>query len=140
MPILLRTITGALAFGLLITPLLAPTTALAGESPAKFESFCDTWMQKLAQREEHNLSQAGAEKPDGEVVLEYTGYARTPVRCEAKATGVPSNPYVGKLVYKELHYRRAGSSLKRALTSKPQLLGATQVMEIFRFDGSKWVY
>lgn len=140
MKISFRSLAGALASGLLIAFLTVPLPADAGDSPARFERFCATWMQKLAEREAHNRSKAGAKGPDGGVVLDYTGYDRTPLRCEAKATGVPSNPYVGKLVYKELRYRITGPSLKRALTSKPQLLGATQVMEIFRYDGSNWVY
>jgi hypothetical protein len=140
MLISLRSMASALACGLLVAVLYVPAPSAAGESPARFERFCQTWMSKLAEREEHNLSKADSRGGDGQVVLEYTGYQKTPVRCEAKATGVPSNPYVGKLIYKELRYRRSGTSLKRALSNPPQLLGATQVMEIFRFDGSKWVY
>jgi hypothetical protein len=140
MLISLRSIAGALACGLLFAVLSVPAPAAADESPARFERFCQTWMLKLAEREEHNRSKVGAPGANGEVTLDYTGYDRNPVRCEAKATGVPSNPYVGKLVYKEFRYRITGPSMKRALTSKPQLLGATQVMEIFRFDGSNWVY
>jgi hypothetical protein len=97
-------------------------------------------MGKLAERERFNLKNAPARKHGDNVVVEYVGYGKTPTRCEAKASGVPSNPFVGKLVYQEMRYERSGASKDRALTSQPRVLSTTEVMEIFRFDGRRWVY
>jgi len=131
----------ALSAGMLLS-FVAPA-AHAGPGltgPSSFERFCSTWMGKLAERERFNLKNAAARKNGEGVVVEYVGYAKSPMRCEAKESGVPSNPFVGKLVYQELRYERAGASKDRALTSQPRVLSTTEVMEIFRFDGSRWVY
>jgi hypothetical protein len=108
--------------------------------PSSFERFCSTWMGKLAERERFNLRNATARKSGDRVVVEYVGYGKSPTRCEAKPSGVPSNPFVGKLVYQELRYERSGASKDGALTGQPRVLSSTEVMEIFRFDGSRWVY
>jgi hypothetical protein len=131
----------AICAGVLVS--LAAPAAQAGPGltgPSSFERFCSTWMGKLAERERFNLKNAAARRDGNRFVVEYVGYARTPARCEAKPSGVASNPFVGKLVYQELRYERAGSSKDHALSSEPRVLSSTEVMEIFRFDGSRWVY
>jgi hypothetical protein len=105
-----------------------------------FERFCSTWMGKLAERERHNLKTATPKKNGSGFLVEYTGYAKRPMRCEARETGVPSNPFIGKLVYHELRYQRAGATPERAHTADANVLEQVEVMEIFRFDGTKWVY
>jgi hypothetical protein len=133
----------ALCAGMLasfVAPVAYAGPGLTG--PTSFERFCSTWMGKLAERERFNLKNAAAKarKDGNRVVVEYVGYGKSPTRCEAKPSGVPSNPFVGKLTYKELRYERAGSSKDGALSSQPRVLSTTEVMEIFRFDGSRWVY
>ncbi len=136
-----------------ITGLCAVLVAgwLGGASPAaagpgltagsqSFERFCTTWMGKLAERERHNLKTATAQRNGSAFAVEYTGYARDHMRCEARETGVPSNPFIGKLVYQEMRYRRAGATPERAQTADASVLERVEVMEIFRFDGTRWVY
>ncbi len=53
---------------------------------------------------------------------------------------VPSNPLVGRLSYHEFRYERAGASKDHALSSHLRVSSTTEVMEMFRFDGSRWVY
>ena len=105
-----------------------------------FDRFCSTWMGKLAERERHNQKTAAAQRNGSGYLVEYVGYARRPVRCEARETGVPSNPFIGKLVYHEMRYRRAGATPERAQTADASVLEQVEVMEIFRFDGTRWVY
>jgi hypothetical protein len=121
----------------------APVPALAdgAKTPAQsFQKFCSGWMTKLQQREVRNAEQVQFVRRNGAVIGEYAGYAKKPARCEVKATGVPASPYIGKLVYEERVYRKTGRSPTRALSSKPKVVGSTEVLEIFRFDGDDWVY
>ncbi len=143
----MRTRTGAisgLCAALLAGWLGGPGVAQAGPGltagSQSFERFCSTWMGKLAERERQNLAKAQPQRNGSGFLVEYTGYAAKPVRCEARETGVPSNPFIGKLVYHELRYRRAGATPERAHGGDASVLEQVEVMEIFRFDGSRWVY
>jgi hypothetical protein len=114
---------------------LAAPAARAGQS---FDSFCTEWMQKLEQREAQNAAKMSYAQQGGQVVGTYTGYERTPLRCQSRAK--PGAPGVGTLVYNELHLRKAGDTVESAKKSSPQLVEKVEVMEIFRFDGSAWKY
>jgi hypothetical protein len=136
-----------LAAGLLLA-CAAPLTARADESalpPApsrdpEFSRFCNTWMHKLAQRERDNAANLKMVRRAGGFVGEWVGYAKTPVRCIAKATGRRENPFVGRLVYHEIRYRQAGPTPEAARSGQAAEIARTEVMEIFRFDGQRWVY
>lgn len=134
---------GIAALSALVSLSCAAPAARAGPGltgPSSFERFCATWMGKLAERERFNLANADARQSGDRVLVEYVGYDKAHRSCETKASGVPSNPFVGKLVYHEFRYERTGASKDRALSSHPRVLSTTEVMEIFRFDGSRWVY
>jgi hypothetical protein len=113
-----------------------PRSARAGDD---FARFCSEWMGKLAQRERDNLQSAEARPASGGVVLEYTGYATRPVSCVAR---IPQQgkPGVGVLVYMELRYRRSGSDIVKARSSEPAVLSQVEVTELFRYDGTRWIY
>lgn len=118
-----------------------PASAEArGKGASSFNKFCKVWMGKLAARERNNLKGAPARKNGGNFVVEYTSYAQKHRRCEAKATGVASNPYIGKLVYTERAVRREGSTKSQARSGSIRVMSEVEVMEIFRYDGKKWVY
>ena len=123
-----------LSFAMVVAP--APQSAHANDD---FTRFCSEWMGKLAQRERDNLKTAEARPGSGGVVLEYTGYATQPVRCVARIPQ-PGKPGVGILVYMELRYRRSGSDLVQARSSDPAVVSQVEVTELFRFDGSRWLY
>jgi hypothetical protein len=114
---------------------LAAAPAHAGQS---FDSFCQEWMSKLAAREQQNAAKVTYSPQGGRVVGTYTGYEKTPVRCQSRAK--PGAPGVGTLVYHELHLRKQGDSVESAKKSSPELVEKVEVMEIFRFDGSAWKY
>jgi hypothetical protein len=127
----------ASALGLLVCAAAGPAFGAAAEQT--FRAFCSTWMNKLEDRETHNLQSAPAHKRGGEVVLQYTGYADEPLRCEAKRAA-SGKAVIGKLVYHERRYEKSGPTRSRALSDSPRVLEEVEVMEIFRHDGSQWVY
>jgi hypothetical protein len=121
--------------------LAASTFALAApaaNAAQSFDSFCAEWMSKLAVREQQNAAKVHYSPQNGRVVGVYTGYEKTPLRCQSRAK--PGAPGVGTLVYNELHFRKAGDSVEGAKKSSPELVEKVEVMEIFRFDGSAWKY
>jgi len=122
----------ALAFGALS---LAAPLAQAAQS---FDSFCSEWMSKLAAREEQNLATVQYTPENGHVVGKYTGYDKSPTKCQSRAKA--GAPGVGTLVYNELHFQKSGDSVDAAKKSSPQVVEKVEVMEIFRFDGSAWKY
>ncbi len=117
-------------------------SALATASPAQqsFHRFCRSWMDKLSARQERNAQGIGYRKRTGRVVGEYIGYSKEPLQCTVKETGVPGNPFVGKLIYYERRLRKSGKTYKAARANLPQALEEVAVMELFRFDGTRWVY
>jgi hypothetical protein len=112
----------------------------AGPAGKSFDLFCASWMQKLNQRSERNAKKIAYRKTGGRIVGEYVGYSSKPVRCSVKETGVPANPFVGKLVYYEVRYRKAGETRAAARKSRPKPLERIEVLELFRFNGKRWIY
>ncbi len=120
---------------------IAPSPAAADDSAAaSFQNFCVKWMAKLARIEKQNLKRAEPRKDADPVTLEYTGYSPAHFRCDIRATGHATNPYVGKLGYEERRYQRAGATRALALSGSAALVDVQAVTEIFRFDGARWVY
>jgi hypothetical protein len=117
---------------------LALTTAPMASAAQTFDSFCAEWMGKLAAREQQNASKVEYKPQGGQMMGTYTGYEKTPLRCQSRAK--PGAPGVGTLVYNELHLRKQGDSVESAKKSSPQVVEKVEVMEIFRFDGSAWKY
>jgi hypothetical protein len=105
-----------------------------------FQSFCAEWMAKLRAREADNARATQIVKNGSGFIGEFTGYGRKPLKCRAKPTGSASTPWVGQIVYEEIVYRVSGRSAKAARSSTPVVAGRQQVLEIFKFDGSKWIY
>lgn len=118
---------------------LGPGAAQAA-GDAGFGRFCSEWMDKLAQRERHNIAKLRWEQRGPVLVARYTGYGREPIRCEPTSTVVPGRPSAGKLVYREILYQKAGETPASAQRSQPAVLQTTEVMEVFRFDGRRWTY
>lgn len=119
------------------------TSARAGGALARdpdFASFCAEWMQKLEARERWNLSRAKPSREGDQFVLDYIGYDREPLRCEARPSGHPGAPFVGRLVYYELRYRKRGGSQRDAREGLAHVVGRVRVLEVFRHDGRRWVY
>ena len=147
---LVRTLVGVL-FGIVsigCTPAARPTPPVLSSAPpvlanpaqTAFTSFCVSWMEKLKTREKRNRAGV-ALKPNGSGVYgDYVGYSKRPSKCAIKPTGVDSNPYIGKLEYLEKTYRVQGASSRAAQKSSPEVMAEIEVLEIFRYDGSRWVH
>ena len=127
-----------LATGLVLA--LASTAAPARAGDGGFDRFCKKWMGKLEKREKDNLAKMKVRPAADGVIGEYTGYARQPVRCKPTSKVVPGKPAVGTLVYHEIRYAKRGSDRKAARAAKPRPVETVEVMEIFRYDGTRWTY
>jgi len=123
--------------------LLCPVAQATGAESGKgtdFQQFCSSWMGKLREREQANLANAKIKHNAERVTLEYTGYSDKPLKCEQKTTGVAENPFIGKLIYFEIRYQKSASDQVALRKSKPTVIEQTKVLEIFRFDGRRWIY
>ena len=118
---------------------LGPALPVAAEDGG-FREFCATWMKKLEKREQDNLRRAKPSSDSSGFALEYIGYSKKPLRCEAKPIADAHNKFVGRLVYHEIRYRHRGSERRELVRAIPTIVTRTQVMEIFSFDGSNWIY
>ncbi len=130
---------------LLLGLALVPPVAVTADAPTsirktRFDTFCGEWMHKLQKREAHNLAKARPERLGGTWVLRYVGYERRHMRCEAKATRHALTPYVGKLAYHELPYERRASQREETRVAHARVVARTEILEIVRFNGSRWVY
>ncbi len=146
--------TPTLGFIILLSLLCFPITARADgdvevatrmSEPASaaeisFRNFCNEWMKKLNEREVRNHSLAQPTSKEEKLTLRYTGYGKSPSKCEVRATGVPSQPFVGRLMYDEIEYEKAAATSSELAMQSPAIYTRTEVMEIFRYDGKKWVY
>jgi hypothetical protein len=128
----------ALSLGALILGISLAPAARANDGA--FDRFCADWMAKLAQREHQNLIKVRWEKQGGALVGSYTGYARKPIQCKPTGVVTPGRPAVGKLVYQEIVYQKRGATPAAAKSAEPAVLRTTEVMEVFRYDGRKWMY
>jgi hypothetical protein len=129
------TLMGWLAAAMLGLPAAAP----AGEN-AEFDRFCSQWMDKLAVRERQNLARMRWVQRGSVMVGQYTGYARRPLHCQPTSAVTPGRPAVGKLVYEEIEYQKTGTDAAAAKIAEPAVLRTTEVMEVFRYDGRRWMY
>jgi hypothetical protein len=115
---------------------LFSTVALAGDASSAFNTFCEEWMGKLAAREKYNIANIKWDaKPDG-VRGEYVGYTQEHTCMVKDANKVP----IGKIIYREIVYRKHGGSIPEAEKSPAEATEVTEVTEIFRYSAGKWVY
>lgn len=124
-----------------IVALTVPTVG-AGQSldeiaARKFGSFCVDWMEKLAIRERDNRTTVRWEAGPTGVSGEYVGYSADH-SCELKRT--TEGVLIGKVNYREFVYQQQGASVQEAHNSALRIVDTTQVLELFRYDGSRWVY
>jgi hypothetical protein len=107
---------------------------------ADFDEFCAEWMQRLRTRQRRNDKATVLSRHGNVYSGQFVGYSHKPVKCQARATGSAASPYVGQIVYHEIRFERTGRTLKSARRSKPTALLHTEVLEIFRHNGSKWIW
>jgi len=117
----------------------AEAVAVLGEAEQRFPAFCDSWMRRLAAREEFNQRNIKWRERGSEVEGVYIGYSsdHTCTVKTSKPTGVP----VGRMVYHEYRYRKRGSAADTAAASKGEVVDKVEITEIFRYTAAgEWVY
>lgn len=118
--------------------LLAVTTAARAEDPASsFPQFCDEWIEKLVVREHDNVTHIKWESEGSVVKGAYIGYTHQHT-CVTKM-GTQSTP-VGKITYLEIKYEKLGPTAEEAEHNSPRPVETTEITEIFRYAGGKWIY
>jgi len=124
---------------LALLALLVVTSVARAEDPAaaSFPQFCDEWADKLAARERDNVAHIQWEAEDGVVKGDYLGYTREHT-CLTKI-GTQSTP-VGKIIYREIKYEKVGSTVEEAEQTEARAVDVTEITEIFRYAGGKWLY
>jgi hypothetical protein len=109
-----------------------------GEDVREFRVFCDSWMQKLRDRDSYNVAHIAWEKGgDGGVVGEYVSYG-TDRTCSAREE--PGKDPIGKITYREIRYRRQGAMPTAAMIGAGTIVEQTDVTEIFRYGKGRWQY
>ena len=109
----------------------------SGPQVMGFREFCDSWMQKLRDRETYNLSHIAWQKRDGLVIGEHVAYGQS---CTCVARHDPGKDPIGKLTYREVRYRRQGATEAAALAAPGTILEQSDVTEIFRYGKGRWQY
>jgi hypothetical protein len=104
----------------------------------KFEQFAAEWMDKLRQRQKHNVANLEWHARGQGVESVYIGYDTANYQI-LPLTNLDSVP-IGKLVYMELKLRVVGPSRDAALSQEPQVIERVEVTELFRYQQGKWVY
>jgi hypothetical protein len=101
--------------------------------------FCGEWMHKLQVREHDNLEHIKWDTgPDG-VQGTYTGYSQDHT-CKI-TEGTETDP-VAKILYREVRYKKHGSTVAEAEQSTPEPIEIFDVQEIFHYlkAKGKWDY
>lgn len=122
--------------------LLTVTTAARAEEPVdnpadSFPQFCDQWIEKLAARERNNVANIKWEADGSLVKGKYVGYP--PEHTCVTKMGSQSTP-VGKISYQEIKYEKLGPTVEEAEHTAARPVEITQITEIFRYAGGKWIY
>lgn len=103
------------------------------------DDFCTMWMGFLEERERDN-KQKIAWRQNGEGVEgDFIGYDKK-YTCLVSELRPDTKTPVGTIKYLEFKYRHKGPSASAALSSKPKIIEATEVTEIFRYSKNEWVY
>jgi hypothetical protein len=110
---------------------------VSGPQVREFQAFCDTWMQKLRDRETYNTSHIDWEQKDGRVVGEHIAYGTA---CTCSAHEEPGKVPIGKITYREMRYRQEGATSTAAQGTPGTMVEQSDVTEIFRFDKGRWQY
>ena len=109
----------------------------SGPQVRGFQTFCDSWMQKLRDRETYNTSHITWDRRDGLVTGEHVAYGH---ECSCEAREETGKDPIGKITYREMRYRRQGLTPAEALAVPGTIVEQTDVTEIFRYAKGAWQY
>jgi hypothetical protein len=103
------------------------------------DEFCTKWMGFLAVRERDNRTKIKWEKAPTGVRGTFVGYSPD-YECKLKNPPAPKAVPVATIKYLEFLYQQDGPTNAEAAQTAPRVMEATEVLEIFRYTGGKWVY
>jgi hypothetical protein len=103
------------------------------------EEFCTKWMGFLAVRERDNRAKIKWESAPVGVRGTFIGYSPD-YECKLKKPPNPKAVPVATIKYLEFLYQQDGPTNAEAAQTAPRVVEATEVLEIFRYTGGKWVY
>lgn len=115
----------------------AVSASAGGAEVLGFRAFCDSWMQKLRERDAYNTGRIVWETRDGQVVGEHVAYGKD---CTCTARAETGKDPIGKITYRETRYRRQGVTPAEALAAPGTILEHSDVTEIFRYAKGRWQY
>lgn len=122
----------------------AATTRAKRHTPAKrsfvelkqsFDQFCAEWIQKLRDREQHNLAHVEWTPSADGIVGTYVGYSE-----EHTCTLTDNQPPVGKIRYQQMVYEKKGDTRLSAERSPPRAVEQYDTTEFFSLIKGKWDY
>lgn len=117
-------------------PAAAPA-ASKEQLTTSFHEFCESWKNKLAEREARNLTLIEWDKGQNWVQGTYTGFAPDHT-CLVDDTN-PSMA-IGKMTYREVKWEKRGTTIEDAQERPSHPIETTEVTEIFRYEKGQWVY
>lgn len=103
------------------------------------DEFCTKWMGFLAVRERDNRTKIKWEKGTVGVRGTFIGYSPD-YECKLKKPPTAKAVPVATIKYLEFLYQQDGPTNSEAAQTAPRVVEATEVLEIFRYTGGKWVY
>lgn len=106
---------------------------------AELEAFCAKWMGFLAQRERDNRAKIDWQAAASGVKGTFVGYSPD-YECKLKEKASEKATPVATIKYLEFIYQQEGPNKEEAALTAPRIVDATEVLEIFRYAGGKWVY
>lgn len=109
----------------------APESVSSSEEKARtaFESFTREWMQKM-----QASTATRSTGPEANGGVRFSRYA-SDFTTELRATGSETAPFVGLL-----RYREDQMACKDVAATQCEVESATNVTEIFRWQGGRWIY
>jgi hypothetical protein len=120
-----------------VTPKEAVQQMVEGEDVRGFRGFCDEWMGKLRDRTTYNEAHIPWTKSAAGVAGEYVSYGHDRT-CSARDE--PGQVPIGKITYREIKYRKEGSTEAAATAATATIVEQTDVTEIFRYAKGRWQY
>ena len=139
--------TRILGIGLLVLGLLgcllsvgqAADEALAEKS---FVQFQKDWIKKLNTEGKYGEKSMRIDRASGGDAAYIATYdvVKEPKSYEIKKTEQKATPYIGKMQYEILTCTAQGKTAEEAKRGPFSCVPRSDITEIFRFTGSKWVY
>lgn len=108
----------------------------------KFDTFQKSWLKNLSEMGPYGEKSMKVEKGAGGGSLFVAKYDTLKDRAgsQIKKTSQPATPYIGVMRYEVWTCSAFGKTAEQAKAGKFECENTSQNREIFRFNGTEWVY